>query len=120
MSTEARLRYPFTLLGVPPEAASSDLLARQVGRQQAAWLLLSSEWVSADEALRIGLVWKLCEPDELLPTAQAHAQLLAGHSPSGVMAVKRAMNAPRIEPTAAAQAVEMSLYHELFGGPDTA
>ena len=28
---------------------------------------MSSEWVSADEALRMGLVWRVCEPDELLP-----------------------------------------------------
>ncbi len=58
MSSEARLKCPFTSLGVAPEAASSYLLPQLIGRQNAAWLLMSSEWVSAEEALRMGLVWR--------------------------------------------------------------
>jgi enoyl-CoA hydratase/carnithine racemase len=52
MSTDARLKCPFTSLGVAPEAASSYLMPRLVGWQNAAWLLMSSEWVDAAEALR--------------------------------------------------------------------
>jgi enoyl-CoA hydratase/carnithine racemase len=62
MSATARLKCPFTSLGVAPEAASSYLLPNLIGRQNAAWLLMSSEWVDAAEALRMGLVWKVCEP----------------------------------------------------------
>ena len=47
MSSTARLKCPFTSLGVAPEAASSYLLPQLVGRQNAAWLLMSSEWVDA-------------------------------------------------------------------------
>ena len=50
MSSEARLRCPFTSIGAPPEAASTYLLPLLLGRQNAAWALLSSEWISADEA----------------------------------------------------------------------
>ena len=64
MSSDARLKCPFTSLGVAPEAASSFLLPRQVGRQNAAWILMSSEWITAAEALEMGLVWKVCEPTE--------------------------------------------------------
>ena len=46
MADDARLKCPFTSLGVAPEAASSYLLPRLVGRQNAAWVLLSSEWIS--------------------------------------------------------------------------
>ena len=66
MSSEARLKCPFTSLGVAPEAASSYLMPLLVGRQNAAWLLQSSEWVSAAEALAMGLVWRVCAPDDLL------------------------------------------------------
>jgi enoyl-CoA hydratase/carnithine racemase len=58
MSSEARLRCPFTAIGAPPEAASTYLLPLLLGRQNAAWALLSSEWISADEAREMGLVWK--------------------------------------------------------------
>ncbi|HUL98500.1 MAG TPA: enoyl-CoA hydratase/isomerase family protein, partial [Mycobacterium sp.] len=66
MSSTARLKCPFTSLGVAPEAASSYLLPQLVGRQNAAWILMSSEWISAQEALRMGLVWRVCEPDALI------------------------------------------------------
>ena len=94
MSTEARLKCPFTSLGVAPEAASSYLFPRLMGRQDAAWVLLSAEWVSAEEALEMGLVWRLCEPDDLLPEARAHAELLAARPISSLIAVKRTMTAP--------------------------
>ena len=71
MSTEARLKCPFTSLGVAPEAASSYLFPRLMGRQNAAWMLLSAEWVSAQEALAAGLVWRVCEPDDLLAGGRA-------------------------------------------------
>ena len=50
MSTDARLKCPFTSLGVAPEAASSLLFPRLLGHQNAAWVLLSAEWISAEEA----------------------------------------------------------------------
>ena len=80
MSTEARLKCPFTSLGVAPEAASSFLLPRLVGRQNAAWVLLSSEWISAQEAQEMGLVWRVCEPDAVVPTATEYADA-AGQAP---------------------------------------
>ena len=77
MSTAARLKCPFTSLGVAPEAASSYLMPLLVGRQNAAWLLQSAEWVSAEEAKEMGLVWRVCEPDDLLAEATKHAEVLA-------------------------------------------
>jgi enoyl-CoA hydratase/carnithine racemase len=52
MSSTARLKCPFTSLGVAPEAASSYLLPRLMGRQNAAWLLMSSEWIDAGDGRR--------------------------------------------------------------------
>ncbi len=91
MATTARLKCPFTSLGVAPEAASSYLLPQLVGRQNAAWLLMSSEWVDAAEALRMGLVWKLSEPDALLAEARAHAEVIAARPIPSLMAVKQTM-----------------------------
>jgi len=117
MSTTARLKCPFTSLGVAPEAASSYLLPRLVGRQNAAWMLLSSEWITADEALRMGLVWKVCEPDDLLPTAMSHARTLAARPISSLKAVKATMTAPLRAEVDAARERENACFAELMGGP---
>lgn len=115
MSTTARLKCPFTSLGVAPEAASSYLLPQLVGRQNAAWLLMSSEWVDAAEAQRMGLVWKVCEPDILLSDTRRHAEILAAKPVSSLIAVKQAM-AESIRPEiAAARAREDAYFAEMMG-----
>lgn len=114
MSTEARLRCPFTALGAPPEAASTYLLPLLLGRQNAAWVLFSSEWVSASEALDMGLVWKLCEPDDLLATAQRHAELLAEKPVPILKSVKRLLNAPQRDAIVAAVERENAAMAEML------
>ncbi|HEY3994616.1 MAG TPA: enoyl-CoA hydratase-related protein [Mycobacterium sp.] len=116
MSSTARLKCPFTSLGVAPEAASSYLLPQLVGRQNAAWLLMSSEWIDAAEALRMGLVWRVCEPEELLPEARRHAEILASRPISSLTAVKHTMVDPVRPGIAAATARENAHFAELMGG----
>lgn len=115
MSSSARLKCPFTSLGVAPEAASSFLMPRLVGRQNAAWLLMSSEWVDAAEAREMGLVWKVCEPEELLPEARRHAEILAAKPVSSLMAVKQTMAAPIRDAISKAVEREKALFVELVG-----
>lgn len=115
MSSEARLKCPFTALGAPPEAASTYLLPLHLGRQNAAWTLLSSEWISADEAREMGLVWKICPPEELLAVARRHAKLLADKPVAMLTTVKRLLNAPHREQIAAASARENRAMGELMG-----
>ncbi len=116
MSSEARLKCPFTSLGVAPEAASSYLLPQLIGRQNAAWLLMSSEWISAEEALRMGLVWKVCAPDELLADARRHAEILAARPLPSLIAVKRSLADPLRPGIAAATDRENAHFAELMGG----
>jgi enoyl-CoA hydratase/carnithine racemase len=115
MSTDARLMCPFTSLGVAPEAASSYLLPQLIGRQNAAWLLMSSEWVSAQEALRMGLVWRVCEPDDLLVEARRHAEILAARPIPSLIAVKQTMTEPTRPGIKAATERENAHFAELMG-----
>ncbi|MCW2844035.1 MAG: crotonase [Nocardioides sp.] len=117
MSTSARLKCPFTSLGVAPEAASSYLLPLLIGRQNAAWVLQSSEWIDAELAREMGLVWRVCEPDELLPTARAHAEVLAAKPIASLVAVKRTMTEPLRAGIDAAREREDAAFAELMGGP---
>ncbi|BBY35543.1 crotonase [Mycolicibacter minnesotensis] len=115
MSSTARLKCPFTSLGVAPEAASSYLLPQLMGRQNAAWLLMSSEWITAEEALRMGLIFAVCEPDELDSEARRHAEVLASRPISSLMAVKSAMVEPTRAETLAAVERENAFFAELLG-----
>lgn len=117
MSATARLKCPFTSLGVAPEAASSLLFPRLVGHQRAAWVLMSSEWVTAEEAERMGLVFRVCEPDDLLDVATGHARTLARQPISSLVAVKSTMTAGRVETTRAARDLEDAQFQRLMGGP---
>lgn len=115
MATTARLKCPFTSLGVAPEAASSYLLPQLIGRQNAAWVLLSSEWIDAEEAHRMGLVWKVCEPEDLMSEARRHAEVLASRPLSSLMAVKQTMTAPIVAEVRAARERENARFAELMG-----
>ena len=117
MSTAARLKCPFTSLGVAPEAASSLLFPHLVGRQAAAWMLMSSEWIGPEEALAVGLVWKLCAPDELLASARRHAEVLAAKPIPSLCAVKHTMVEPQRRAIRAARDRENAWFEELMGGP---
>jgi enoyl-CoA hydratase/carnithine racemase len=116
MSATARLKCPFTSLGVAPEAASSYLLPQLIGRQNAAWLLLSSEWVGAHEALAMGMVWKVCEPEDLLAEARRHAEILASRPIPSLIAVKQSIVEPTRPDIAAATERENAHFAELLGG----
>ena len=114
MSATARLKCPFTSLGVAPEAASSYLLPQLIGRQNAAWLLLSSQWIDATEALRMGLVFAVCEPENLIAEATRHAEVIAAQPIASLMAVKQSMTEPARPGVAAARAREDAYFAELM------
>ena len=117
MSRSAKLKCPFTSLGVAPEAASSLLFPQLLGHQNAAWVLLSAEWISAAEAKDLGLAWKITEPAELLEVTMAHAAKLAAMPISSLIAVKATMTAGRVEATRAARDYEDGYFQKLMGGP---
>jgi enoyl-CoA hydratase/carnithine racemase len=117
MSTEARLKCPFTSLAVAPEAASSFTFPRLLGRQAATWALLSSEWLSAEECHEMGLAWKLCEPDELMEVTLRHARVLAAKPIDSLVISKAAIVAPFRAEIEAARAREDAAFGELMGAP---
>lgn len=120
MSSTAKLKCPFTDLAVAPEAASSFLFPNLLGRQNATWALLSSEWLSAQECVEMGLAWKVCEPDELVPTTIGYAEHLARKPISSLVESKAAIVAPMRDQIAAARARENAAFAKLMAGPANA
>jgi enoyl-CoA hydratase/carnithine racemase len=117
MSSDARLKCPFSSLGVAPEAASSFTFPNLIGRQRATWVLLSSEWIGAQQCRDLGLVYDVCEPDQLLPTTIRHAEVLAAQPISSLVESKRLMTAPWRASIDAARAGENAAFQKLMAGP---
>jgi len=86
----AKFAAAFSRRGLVAEDGVSWLLPRIVGYGRASDLLLSSRPVIGTEALEMGLVNRIVEPDELLPTALAYATELAKlASPYAMSLIKR-------------------------------
>jgi enoyl-CoA hydratase/carnithine racemase len=80
---------PFTSLGITPEGAASVLLPLFVGRVKASDLLLCGSRISAEEALSLGLVNAVVDPDDLRATVHERARLLASLPSEAVQRTKR-------------------------------
>jgi enoyl-CoA hydratase/carnithine racemase len=117
MSNDARLKCPFTSLGVAPELASSVTFPTLIGRQNATWALMSSEWLSAEECLAMGLVYQLCEPDELMDVTMTHAHTLGSKPISSLKACKRTIVEPLRDQIKAARQREDGAFAVLMGSP---
>jgi enoyl-CoA hydratase/carnithine racemase len=89
VSDDARLRAPFTRMGVAPEASSSYLLPRRMGRQAAAWAFFTADWIAPAQAVEYGLALKVCEPGTLVKDAVELATQIAEHPLPSLMATKR-------------------------------
>ncbi|MET7731912.1 enoyl-CoA hydratase-related protein [Streptomyces sp. NPDC005402] len=86
----AKFAAAFSARGLVAEDGVSWILPRLVGYGNAADLLLSSRRVTGTEALSMGLVNRVAEPDELLPQALAYATELArSASPYAMSLIKR-------------------------------
>jgi enoyl-CoA hydratase/carnithine racemase len=98
MSTTARVSMRFIRLGILPELGSTRLLGQIVGLGRAQELCLTGRWIEADEALRIGLVTDVVEPDALLDTAIAKADEIANNPTPAAMLIKELFNLNSAEP----------------------
>ena len=86
----ARFSTAYVRRGLPAEYGSSWLLPRLIRLDHALDLLLSGRVFDADEAASMGLVTRVCEPDDLIPAVHEYAQMLASQSsPRAMMAIRR-------------------------------
>ena len=64
-----KFNSPEVMLGINPGAGGTQRLPRLIGAEAALKMILTAKAISADEALDLGLVDKVCEADELVATA---------------------------------------------------
>jgi enoyl-CoA hydratase len=90
-SEKAKFGELFVLRGLVSDVGGLGRLASLVGREKAAELLFTGDVITAEEALRIGLVSRVVPHDELLPTALALAGKIAANPPLAVQRLKRGL-----------------------------
>lgn len=90
ISRDAFMGQPEVNAGFPPGYGIPRMI-RLIGIGRTLELCMTGRRIYADEAERIGLVTKACDPEELMPTVMAFANALAAKPPLAVSLIKRAV-----------------------------
>jgi enoyl-CoA hydratase len=88
----AKLGQPEINLGILPGYGGTQRLPRLVGKGRAKWLILTGDQISAQEALRIGLVDWVVPAGELMQAARELAHKIANKAPLAVAWAKKSIN----------------------------
>ncbi len=83
----------FSKIALIPDAGGTWLLPRLVGRAHAMALAMTGDKLPADEAQRIGLIWRVVDDPALLDEALALATRLAAMPTKALVATRHAIDA---------------------------
>jgi enoyl-CoA hydratase len=87
-----QMGQPEIKLGVIPGFGGTQRLTRLVGKGRSMELCLTGRRISAEEAVRIGLINEVTSPDELLPRAEAILKELTALPPVALQSIMTVIN----------------------------
>jgi enoyl-CoA hydratase len=114
-STKAKFGQPEVNLGLIPGYAGTQRLSRLAGLGNALYLILTAEMIVAEEALRIGLIQKLTEPEQLMETCLQLARKIASNGSTAVQRAKKSIRNGFNMDFAMACDMESEEFSALFG-----
>lgn len=120
IAQSARLRAPFSALGLTAEAASTVTFPKLMGRQRASWTLLGAEWMNAEEAVAAGLAMEMHPDDTLFDYVMSQAKKLAALPMASLLQTKSLIMEPLRPQMKTAIAQENKGLAELRGKPANA
>ncbi len=88
----AQFGFPEIKLGILPGGGGTQRLPRLIGAGKAKELIFSGDFISAEEALRIGLVNKVVPADQLLIEAKKMAKKFAARGAVAIQMAKTCVN----------------------------
>ncbi|QDS34231.1 enoyl-CoA hydratase/isomerase family protein [Brevibacillus brevis] len=110
----ALIGVPEVKLGLLPGAGGTQRLPRLIGEAKAKELLFTGEHITAEEAMRIGLVNRVVPTGEGLAAALTLAQKICQNSPSALQHIKKAVDEGMELPFQQALKLEAELFQDLF------
>lgn len=114
-NTKAKFGQPEVNLGLIPGYAGTQRLPRLVGMGDALYLLMTADMIGAEDALRIGLVQKVVEPEELMDTVTKMAKNIASKGPQAIEKVKKVVRIGREMSRNYGEELEAEEFGSLFG-----
>jgi enoyl-CoA hydratase len=117
-ATHATFSLPEIKLGMIPAYGGTQRLARAVGRSRALAAMLAGESLTADEALRLGLVTRAVAVEQLLPAAETLAESLSQLAPLALRACLAAVTRGARLTLVDGLALEAELFAQLFATAD--
>jgi len=110
----------FSKIGLVPDCGGTWLLPRLVGRARALGLAMTGDKLPAEEAERMGLIWKCVDDAALMDSAAALAQRLAAMPIRALAETRRLIDAAAPMDLADALGHEAGTQRELGRSPDFA
>lgn len=114
-STKAKFGQPEVNLGLIPGYAGTQRLSRLTSMGDALYMLMTADMLTADEALRMGLVQKVFEPEVLMDEALKIARNIASKGPEAIKKVKKVVRHGCDLPFIQGEDLEAVEFGTLFG-----
>lgn len=117
-SSKAKFGQPEVGLGIIPGFSGTYRLPKIVGQGHAKEMIYTGKVIRADEALRIGLVNAVYEPEQLMEKAVEMAQMMLHNAPVAISLAKQSINEGYDLDADAAIALENKLFGKCFATSD--
>jgi 2-(1,2-epoxy-1,2-dihydrophenyl)acetyl-CoA isomerase len=92
-STQASFIQAFSKIGLIPDSGGTYFLPRLIGFGKASALMMTGDKVTASEAEKMGMIYKVVEPTEFESAVSIQAETLANMPTKGLAFTKLALNA---------------------------
>ena len=117
-SVKAKFGQPEVGLGIIPGFSGTYRLPKLIGQGYAKEMIYTGKVIRADEALRIGLVNAVYEPEQLMPAAMEMAGKMLANAPVAIGLAKQSINENYDLDAPAALELESKLFGKCFATAD--
>jgi enoyl-CoA hydratase len=114
----ARFAFTEVTIGIMPGVGGTQNLPRAAGERRAKEIVMTGRPFTADEAVAWGILNRVCEPAELMPSVLATARAIAANAPLAVRQAKKSIHFGLQTDLRTALRFEVEAYNRLIATDD--